>query len=104
MSLPGRGPAGLMSRVYASVEKFMPWKYTGVYSSPEFKSHVPVVGEWRTHAPTNPAFGAFQLFSSPRRHPISFLVCMISEDCSLVLNVCRTLIVEHQLLVYFSRN
>jgi hypothetical protein len=55
-----RGPPGFWARIYGTVEKFMPWHYTGIYSSPEFKGHIPVVGACRT-APNNPPFSAFSL-------------------------------------------
>ena len=46
-----------MAQVYSMVEKLMPWTYTGIYSSPEFKSHIPIVGEFR-QSPANPTFSA----------------------------------------------
>lgn len=58
MSLPSRGAPSLSARMYEFVEKFMPWRYTGIFSSPEYKSHVPVVHAWRKHAPTTPPFSA----------------------------------------------
>lgn len=55
-----RGAPGFWNRIYAVVENAMPWKYTGVYSHPEFKGHIPVVGATRV-SPNNPPF------STPRQ-------------------------------------
>jgi hypothetical protein len=57
-SLPTRGTPNLGQRIYEMLERFAPWRYTGIYSSPEFKSHVPVVSAATRIAPTNPPFSA----------------------------------------------
>eukprot|EP00892_Ulva_mutabilis_P003579 jgi/Ulvmu1/1593/UM111_0021.1 len=49
------GGRELFSNVYKVVERFMPWRYTGIFSHPEFKNHELVVGQWR-QAPANPPF------------------------------------------------
>lgn len=49
----------IWAKIYGAFEVVMPWKYTGVYSHPEFRSQVPDAVTWRPRAPTNPAFRAF---------------------------------------------
>ena len=59
-SLPGgvTGAPTLATKVYKAMERFMPWKYTGIFSTPEFKSHVPVVSAATRISPASPPFSA----------------------------------------------
>lgn len=55
-ALPKQGAQTLGARLYEALERFAPWKYTGIYSTPEFKSHVPDVSDRTRISPTNPPF------------------------------------------------
>ena len=61
-SLPGgtRGIPNLGEKVYSAMQRFMPWSWTGIFSTPEFKSHIPVVSQATRSAPASPPYRASQ--------------------------------------------
>lgn len=78
MSVGVRGAPNLGQRVYEFMERFAPWRYTGVYSTPEFQGHIPVVSDATRISPASPTFSApHTAWHCAARHPRARRLCRI---------------------------